>query len=221
MDDRQRFFRTPQELLRAAINSVFRHEKAQVPKRQTRYDYTQGPMYYLGQQIVKHMQDAGYPAKILYCHRSADKQRELYSKGRTTPGRIVTKAGPWESAHQYYEAVDIIHPSKGWEVSEKYWDTLATVVRIVSDKYGVQLNHGHNWRFRDSAHIETPDWRRVRDRHRQTIAFEGEERPPNGQELWNRFFEVLPDVAKRLVADRRAPKGVETPPAYLPKPRKR
>ena len=240
MNDRQRFFKSPQELLRAAINSVFRHEKSQAPKRQTRYDYTQGPMYFLGQQIVKHMQDAGYPAKILYCHRSADKQRQLYAKGRTAPGRIVTNAEPWESAHQYFEAVDIIHPSKAWDVTEKYWETLATVVRIVAEKYGVQLVHGHHWRFRDSAHIEMPDWRRVAKAHSLVQVREFREyqrdkrerkeeglppppkyvlRPPNDQELWARFCEVLPDIAKRLVYDRRAPKGVETPSALLPKRR--
>lgn len=221
MSERLRLFESPQALFRAAWGKVFRHDKMQVPKRQTRFDHTQGPMYYLGQHIVKAMQDSGYPAKILYCHRSAAEQRALYAKGRDAPGRIVTKARPWMSAHQYFEAVDIIHPGKAWDVPEEYWETLATVVRIVAEKYNVQLDHGHNWRFRDSAHIELVGWREVRDRHRQRIAFEGEERPPNEQELWDRFCGVLPDVAKRLVKDHRAPRGVETPPSCVPKPRKR
>lgn len=221
MGERQRFFRSPQELIQAAINALFPHEKMQVPKRQSRFRHIDGPMYYIGQQIVKAMEDAGYPAKILYCHRSAAQQRQLYAKGRTAPGNIVTKAGPWDSAHQYYEAVDIIHPSKAWDVSEAYWETLASCTRIVAEKFGVELEHGHDWDFRDSAHIELKDWRKVRDRHQIVINSEGKERPPNHQELWNRFCEVLPDVAKRLVIDLRVPKNCETPKACLPKPRQR
>jgi len=171
-------------------------ESYQVEKRQTRYTYTDGPMYYLGQQIVKFMQDAGYPAKILYCYRSPEKQAELYAKGRTAPGRKVTNAQPWQSAHQFYEAVDIIHPKLAWAVSETYWDTLASCVEVVSDRFAVKLNHGHTWRFRDSAHIEMPDWRIIQGIHRREWEKGKPMRPPNEFELFQRFKEVLPKVIK-------------------------
>ena len=41
-------------------------QRGQVAKRQTRYDYRSGPMKFLGQQIVKAMEDAGFPAFIHY-----------------------------------------------------------------------------------------------------------------------------------------------------------
>jgi len=192
-----------------AVKAMYPHEKMQEPKRQSRYTYVDGPMYYLGQQIVKAMQDAGYPAKILYCYRSAWKQNELYVKGRTAPGPKVTNAAPWQSAHQYYEAVDIIHPSRGWDVSERYWEALASCVRIVSEKFGVELNHGHYWKFRDSAHIELRDWRLVRDRHKRNVHDQGDLRPPNRDELWWRFYEVLPDVVRSQYQQGTPPGGVD------------
>lgn len=207
---------TPQELVSEAVRKQFPREKMQVPKRQTAFTYVEGPMNYLGQQIVKAMEDAGYPAKILYCYRSPEIQRGLYAKGRTTGGRRVTNAKPWESPHQYYEAVDIIHPALAWRVSDKYWDTLAACVRIVAEKYGVNLKHGHDWdgdgipvrddpdeQFQDSAHIELADWRTVRDRHRNTVLASGQSRAPSREELWARFCEVLPKEAERLKRDGR------------------
>ncbi len=189
--------RTPQELYKNLVRWLYPREKMQVPKRQTAYTYLDGPMIFLGRQIVKGMEDAGYPAKILYGYRSPEGQAELYAKGRTKSGNIVTKAKPYQSPHQYYEAVDIVHPSKFWDVSEAYWDTLASVVRIVAEKYGVELNHGHHWDFRDSAHIELKDWRLVRERIKVATTREGlPMRPPTRQELGERFHEVLPKVAK-------------------------
>lgn len=188
LQGREKRFRSPRELFRAALAAVFPTEKMQVPKRQTAFCYVDGPMHYLGQQIVKRMQDAGHPAVIIECYRPPERQRELKAQGRS-------KAGPWESPHQYFEAVDIVHPSLGWGVSDAYWEALAACVRIVSEAYGVELVHGHYWRFRDSAHIEIRDWRLVRDRHRKRVLDGGEARRPSAAELCERFAEVLPAVS--------------------------
>ena len=175
---------TPKTLMKAAREKAFPREKMQVEKRQTRYTYTDGPMYFLGQQIVKVMEDAGYPAMIHCCYRSPQLQQKWFDKG-------TSKARPWESPHQYWEAVDIVHPSLFWNVSSDYWEQLAVAVRIVAEKYGVELEHGHHWKWVDSAHIELKDWRKVKrlvgDVH------------PTPQQLAERFQQVLPRVwAQRL-----------------------
>lgn len=206
----ERRFRSPRDLYRYLLNRFYPHEKMQEPKRQTAYCYSDGPMFFLGQQIVKAMQDAGFPAKIVWCYRTHQKQAQLYAQGRTAPGRKVTWAKPFQSAHQYYEAVDICHKSKGWDVTEEFWTALAACVRIVGDKYGVLLTHGHDWdgdgipvhldpdeRKRDSAHIQLTDWRK------QARAI-GHYKPTEAQ-LWHRFQQVLPDVAKRIIQDGRVP----------------
>lgn len=153
--------------------------KFQAEKRQTRYTYTDGPMIYLGQQIVKKMQDAGYPSKIFYGYRSAELQQALYNKRPR-----VTYARPYESPHQYYEAVDIVHETLFWNAPPEYWETLSAVVEVVSKEFGVGLSHGHDWKMVDSAHIELSDWRFQKARV-------GLQRP-TPEQLRLRFAEVLP-----------------------------
>lgn len=153
--------------------------KYQAEKRQTRYTYTDGPMIYLGQQIVKKMQDAGYPSKIFYGYRSAELQLALYNKRPK-----VTNARPYESPHQYYEAVDIVHETLFWNAPPEYWETLSAVVQVVSKEFGVGLTHGHNWQMVDSAHIELSDWRFQKAK----VGLQC----PTQKQLADRFAEVLP-----------------------------
>lgn len=162
------------------------HERTQSPKKQTRYSYVDGPMNYLGQQIVRKMQDAGYPSRIHCCYRPAEEQLELVEKGRS-------KANPWASPHQYMEAVDIIHLTLGWNVTQDYWDTLASAARTVADEHNIRLELGYDWGW-DSAHIELKDFRTVRDK------MWGKFRPSEAAtraHLQQRFKEVLPHVWKR------------------------
>lgn len=177
---------SPQALMRAARAAIAGDCRSQKKKRQTRYARDSGPMYYLGQQIVRQMQMAGRDAKISECFRSPARQAELYNKGRTSPGPIVTNAPPGSSPHQFYLAVDIIHPDHGWNVDPEYWETLAACVRVVSEKFGVPLDHGHHWRFTDSAHIELEDWRSLADQIGR--------RTPTPDQLESWFRRFLPDV---------------------------
>lgn len=192
---------TPGEFFRQAMQRIFPREKMQTPKRQTRYTYCDGPMQFLGQQIVKAMEDAGYPAKIHCLWRSPKKQNAAYYDG-------FSKARAWQSPHQYLEAVDIIHPGLGWNVTQDYWDHLAACTRIVADRYGVELTGGLDWGW-DLAHVELKDWRKVKDRekwreYRQDYEKAVKENKATPQlphdALWERFVEVLPEVAARHVS---------------------
>lgn len=196
---------TLKELIEWYRNKRTPRERMQVEKRQNRYTYTDGPMYYLGQQIVKAMEDAGYPAKIFCCLRTPQEQNEVFQKGHS-------KARAWHSPHQFYEAVDIIHPSKAWDVSSDYWEALATCVRTIAERYDVNLEHGHYWSFTDSAHIQLKDWKVAREIVRQRWRDEQDEwrqmrhedplivlpmpepTPPTPYELAARFESVLPSV---------------------------
>jgi hypothetical protein len=175
------------KLLEGAREARYPREKMQEPKRQSRFTYTDGPMFFLGLQIVKAMQDAGYPAKIHECYRPPERQDALFAKGKS-------KARAWSSPHQFLEAVDIIHPSKGWNVSDEYWDTLHACATIVEEKFGVEFEHGYDWGW-DKAHIELKDWRVMRERIKRASG--AKMRNPYPAELWQRFKEVLPSVAKQ------------------------
>lgn len=123
-------------------------------KRPPPFKPENGPMDFLARKIVDAMYSSGYPANVVELYRSPERQEELV---RQRPR--VTNAGPFQSAHQYSLAADIVHPTKGWDVSEAYWEQLAACVRIVAEKYRVPLEHGHDWKFRDSAHVQLRDWR--------------------------------------------------------------
>lgn len=125
-------------------------------RKQTRYTYSDGPMVYLGQQIVRLMQDAGYPAKIYEAYRPPERQTALYVQNKT-------KAKAYQSPHQYYLAVDIIHASRGWPPKDDpFWPALAASVQVVEEKFDVALTHGYDWGW-DYAHVELTDFRKWRD----------------------------------------------------------
>ncbi|WP_282127563.1 hypothetical protein [Roseobacter litoralis] len=174
------------DLMKNARDAIFRYEKMQAPKRQTRFTYRDGPMVFLGQQIVKAMQDAGYPAMIA----------ETYVSPITQNIRYVTGKSPhkaWNSPYQFLEAVSIMHPSKFKDVSDEYWETLSACVHIVSNRFNVELIAGVD-SHADPSHIERRDWTHTRDDIFQKT--NGEMRPPTPVELWALFLEILPTQAK-------------------------
>lgn len=125
----------------------------------TRYDYNQGPAFFIGQVVVKRMGEAGWPSRIYYCYRDDQLQAELYAKGRTVDGDRVTNAPPFESAHQYFGACDVVHKTLYWHAPPEYWEMLAKVIKQVSREFKIELDHGHFWNRVDSAHFEIVGWR--------------------------------------------------------------
>lgn len=60
----------------------------------------------------------GLPFRLFEGYRGPARQAELYAQGRMAPGRIVTKARPWQSFHQYGLAVDmVLWLDEGWSWS--------------------------------------------------------------------------------------------------------
>ena len=92
--------------------------------------------------------------------RSSARQAELYAQGRSKPGKIVTNAKAWESAHQFGLSVDVVLILDGKEAS---WDTVCDY-----DKDGIAdwlemvmvfESHGWTWygrnkKFREAPHFE-------------------------------------------------------------------
>jgi peptidoglycan L-alanyl-D-glutamate endopeptidase CwlK len=88
-----------------------------------------------GEKIFKFVSDAqaqGMLVSVFDGLRSFEKQAELYAKGRTAPGKIVTKAKPGFSYHCYGLAVDLVFdadqvkPGWQWTWDDKYpWKKLS------------------------------------------------------------------------------------------------
>lgn len=98
----------------------------------------------------------GYTWKVIEGYRTAKYQNELYQKGRTRPGSIVTFKDGYtaESNHQSSLAVDIA-PMHGydveWGVDSKHWDYLGHCYRAEG------LTWGGSWEnLRDMPHGEWP-----------------------------------------------------------------
>lgn len=138
-------------------------------------------MLWLGQQMVRMMQDCGWDAKIFECHRPPEKQREYLQAG-------TSNAKEWMSPHQYHLAVDIIHRVKAWDVPDRFWEDLAACARVLSEKHKIPLELGFDWGW-DKAHIEYADFRLYR-----TTYFG---RDLSQAELDQMFRDLLPHVWKQ------------------------
>lgn len=142
----------------------------------------------MSQQIVRLMQDAGFPTKIHMdgVPRTPEAQNLAFKNGKS-------RAKAWQGPHNYYEACDIIHADLGWEASKDFWDTLQACVEIVEEKYDVQLIHGgRDWGW-DLAHVQSADWKKVKQRVGNRL--------PTLVERQKRFAEMLPKVWERYLYD--------------------
>lgn len=58
------------------------------------------------------------PFRLFEGYRSPERQQYLYAQGRTRPGKVITRARPWMSYHQYGLAGDFVL----FENGEWNWD---------------------------------------------------------------------------------------------------
>lgn len=128
-------------------------------KRLTRMRYHLGPMGFLADQIMKEMQRAGYPPREFNLYRAAHEQERLKAAR-------VSNAGPFESAHQYYAATDIIHERWAWFADDEapegkpFWRCLWDCVEVVGEKYDVEFSPQLGW---DLAHVQLANWREFKE----------------------------------------------------------
>jgi peptidoglycan L-alanyl-D-glutamate endopeptidase CwlK len=87
--------------------------------------------------LLEKLADENLPFRIFEGFRAPQRQRKLYAQGRMAPGRIVTKAKPWRSNHQYGLAADFVIFKKGkwsWDdkgAKRKWWSRLHELAREV------------------------------------------------------------------------------------------
>lgn len=109
-------------------------------------------------KLIKRARKLGVP---LFAHcviRSSHEQNNAFLAGRS-------KARAGESAHNYGCAVDIVHGTKGWALSERQWAILGHLGKELAAALGLAVVWGGDWKFWDPAHWELADWRSIRDQH--------------------------------------------------------
>ena len=87
--------------------------------------------------------------RITSALRSFAIQEELYAQGRTKAGKIVTKAKPGSSFHNYGLAVDLVR----MDGSNVDWNYDLSKLLPYADKY--DIDWGGSWsKFKDYPHFE-------------------------------------------------------------------
>lgn len=113
----------------------------------------------LCKQFIADCKAAGVNVLITCTYRSNAEQAQLYAQGRTAGGKIVTKAKPGESAHNFTQAgkpaaraFDFVPLDASglpiWNAEHASWKTAGAVaVRL-------GLDWGGTWKFKDYPHCE-------------------------------------------------------------------
>jgi len=88
----------------------------------------------------------------IFCgYRSVEHQNELYSKGRTIGGKIVTNAKGGYSFHNYGLAIDIvfIDDSNNWTWESDEWQIIGEIGKSIGFEWGGDWNE-----FKDFPHFQ-------------------------------------------------------------------
>lgn len=107
-------------------------------------------------KLIRRARNLGVP---LFAHcviRGSHQQTDLFLAGRS-------KAKAGESPHNYGCAVDIIHGTKGWALTERQWAVIGHIGKELAMQAGLTVTWGGDWKFWDPAHWELTDWRATRD----------------------------------------------------------
>jgi peptidoglycan LD-endopeptidase CwlK len=92
------------------------------------------------EQVLAALRDRDVPMRLFEAYRSPERQAHLFAKGRDAAGnvvgKVVTRARPWHSYHQYGLAVDLVIDKAGvdpWETdtaeAQRWWKIYHEVAR--------------------------------------------------------------------------------------------
>jgi len=102
------------------------------------------------------MAKEGVNIEVISGLRSWAAQSALYAQGRTKPGRIVTKAPPGSSWHNYGLAIDLGLFKNGVYLDERnpaFADKLYAKIGAIAAKHGVEW--AGNWKsFTETPHFQ-------------------------------------------------------------------
>lgn len=100
----------------------------------------------------RRMSKLGIPMFAHCVWRSHAEQDRLKAAGRS-------KASAGQSAHNFGCAIDYVHSTKAWGLSEKEWLMVGHIGKEVANSLGINIVWGGDWKFYDPAHWELANWR--------------------------------------------------------------
>ncbi|MED3562791.1 M15 family metallopeptidase [Bacillus xiapuensis] len=111
-------------------------------------------------QLIQQSAKKGITVVITDGFRSAEDQDQLYQKGRTTAGTIVTNARGGESYHNYGLAVDFaLKTSSGNVIWDRNYDGNQNGIPDWNEVVAIAKNLGFQWggdwaQFKDYPHLQ-------------------------------------------------------------------
>lgn len=109
---------------------------------------------------LEKLKTLGIEIKISETLRSFARSAELYAQGRSTPGKIVTKAKPGQSYHNFGLALDC-YPVKDGKVIvdfDRHPDLMQKMKHAAAAALDVGIVWGGHWtRFKDLPHFQCGD----------------------------------------------------------------
>lgn len=116
-------------------------------------------------QLVSECEKQGIKIRIGECFRTVDEQNELYAKGRTAPGSIVTNARgtSYSSMHQWGVAFDFFLnmdiDGDGAVSDDAFNNSTRMFNKVGAIGVSLGLEWGGNWKsIVDTPHFQLPDW---------------------------------------------------------------
>lgn len=107
------------------------------------------------QALIGRMAKLGVPMFATEVHRTADRQNLLYREGKS-------RAQAGEGPHGYGCAVDIVHGTRAWALTDQQWAIVGHVGKQIVLPHGWKVEWGGDWKFYDPAHWEIVGWRDVK-----------------------------------------------------------
>jgi hypothetical protein len=104
--------------------------------------------------MVADLATKGTVVEVVQGLRTFAEQDDLYAKGRTTPGPIVTQARGGESNHNFGLAVDLCPFTNGtpdWNAPMSVWAAIGTSAEAQGLEWGGQWK-----KFLDKPHVQLP-----------------------------------------------------------------
>lgn len=116
-------------------------------------------------ELIELCKKNGISIKISECYRTVEEQNELYAKGRTAPGSIVTNAKgtsyssqhQWGIAFDFYLDMDI--DGDGKKSDDAFNNKKSTFNKVGKLAKSIGLGWGGDWTSPvDLPHVYLPDW---------------------------------------------------------------
>lgn len=110
--------------------------------------------------FIRRMHKVTVPVFAHNIIRDLGHQQRLFDEG-------VSKARPGQSPHQYGCAVDIVHGTKAWALTDEQWRLMGHIGHELAAQLGIKLvwggNDGPGDKFAwDPAHWQLANWRNVK-----------------------------------------------------------